>query len=77
VGSYQPNAFGLYDLHGNVWEWCADRFVYQENGAFRVRRGGSWGEGGEFCRSAHRLRRSPDDRRWNVGLRIVLDVSEP
>jgi putative heme-binding domain-containing protein len=72
VGSYPPNAFGLYDMHGNVWEWCSDPYEYEGDRGFRARRGGSWGEGGEQCRSAIRLRRAPDDHRWNLGFRIVM-----
>jgi putative heme-binding domain-containing protein len=72
VGSYPPNAFGLYDMHGNVWEWCGDPYEYEGDRGFRVRRGGSWGEGGEQCRSAIRLRRAPDDHRWNLGFRVVM-----
>jgi putative heme-binding domain-containing protein len=75
VGSYPPNAFGLYDMHGNVWEWCSDPYEYEGDRGFRVRRGGSWGEGAEQCRSAIRLRRAPDDHRWNLGFRVVMDTA--
>jgi formylglycine-generating enzyme required for sulfatase activity len=74
VGSYKPNAFGLFDMHGNVWQWCSDRYLYEGNPDFRVRRGGSWGDSGDHCRSAIRLRRAPDDHRWNLGFRAALDV---
>jgi formylglycine-generating enzyme required for sulfatase activity len=70
IGSFPPNAFGLYDLHGNVWEWCADPWhkdyqaaptnssVWITNGNYNYSplRGGSWFSGSYFCRSAYRNR---------------------
>jgi formylglycine-generating enzyme required for sulfatase activity len=52
VGSYQPNKLGLYDMHGNVWQWCSD--PVNANNRWRLRRGGSWPRGGPDCTAAAR-----------------------
>jgi formylglycine-generating enzyme required for sulfatase activity len=84
VGQKKPNAFGLYDMHGNVWQWCQD--CYNENyaaasiidplndeGAERVLRGGSWGD--TACRSARRCHSSPVNRGGIAGFRVVVSSS--
>ncbi len=85
VGSYPPNPFGLYDMHGNVWEWCADyydRNYYRASprydpqgptgGTLRVVRGGSCCNIGRFCRSAYRFGVGPANRDLDVGMRVVM-----
>jgi formylglycine-generating enzyme required for sulfatase activity len=84
VGQFPPNAFGLYDMHGNVWEWCADTWhdnydgaptdgsAWIENGNDNRSplRGGSWGNSPYYCRSAVRNYRR-DGRDSNCGFRVV------
>ena len=70
VKSKKANELGLYDMSGNVWEWCQDRF--KANSSRRVLRGGSWYSSTESCRLANRIDASPDDRYNNNGLRLAL-----
>jgi formylglycine-generating enzyme required for sulfatase activity len=71
VGSYLPNAWGLYDIHGNVWEWCLDWFPGYE-GSSRVGRGGSWGYYAGYCRVAFRYYSYPDLASDDIGFRVAL-----
>lgn len=80
VRSYQPNPWGIYDMHGNVWEWCRDEYDAQLSGGTdpyrpgvggRVLRGGSWTNSARICRSAARFRCEPGYHEF-VGFRVVL-----
>jgi formylglycine-generating enzyme required for sulfatase activity len=82
VGSYSANAWGLYDMHGNVWEWCRD--WHSENlaggtdpagpsiGSSRIHRGGSWSNSAQLCRAAHRCKHAPDSRFADFGFRVAV-----
>ena len=88
VGSYKPNAFGLYDMHGNVWEWCEDRCDWNYpsepvtdpkgpvTGKERVLRGGSYGYKERTARSSNRLSDSPSSPYYQsqVGFRLVRTI---
>jgi formylglycine-generating enzyme required for sulfatase activity len=86
VGQKQPNAFGLYDMHGNVWEWCEDVWHDNYNGApddgrawvdisargsYRVVRGGGWNGNAVLCRSAFRVWVTPGGRHVSLGFRLL------
>ncbi len=90
VGSYPPNAFGLYDMYGNVWEFCQDRYdrrfyTYSprddphgpSEGTSRVVRGGCFRSESADCRSARRDGRSPSSRDFNTGFRLVCELTGP
>ncbi len=89
VGGKKPNAWGLYDMHGNVWEWCQDWYDKEHyakspiddpagppGGSARVLRGGCWFHPARFCRSAYRNFNGPGNRDGDLGFRVCLALGE-
>jgi formylglycine-generating enzyme required for sulfatase activity/flavodoxin len=85
VGSFAPNAWGLYDMQGNVREWCWDGYgeyaekdandpIGTSSGTYKVNRGGGWNDFGRHLRSAYRAAYPPENRTFNLGFRLVRNA---
>jgi formylglycine-generating enzyme required for sulfatase activity len=88
VGNYPPNGWGIYDMHGNVWEWCMDRYDRHHSGhlidpaitdgdnLYRLYKGGSWLDRPRTCRSANRAYINRGFRYGYLGFRLVMDIPD-
>lgn len=74
VGGKQPNAWGLHDMLGNVWDWCWDVYDAEVYGTYRVLRGGGWADDHWSCRASVRRRSHPTFRIDDVGFRLARSL---
>ena len=86
VTSFSANAWGLFNMHGNVWEWCWDRYgrystealsdnpTGPEAGRYRVNRGGGYNDFGKHLRSAYRAAHTPENKTFNLGMRLARNA---
>ncbi|MDM5370768.1 SUMF1/EgtB/PvdO family nonheme iron enzyme [Bacillus bombysepticus] len=74
VGQKEPNAWGLYDMLGNVWEWCYDLYDEKVYGSYRIFRGGSWAEAARGCGATCRRRSHPTFHIDDLGFRLARSI---